>query len=195
MKCGDPVTRTTSSGSTETVTLPPIDMQHISCVRADPRGSVGGFHVFPSGITAPSTRTPLSVPAGSVKVVDASGTPIVGATVRITTRKPPASVYDTLEAKVEILDSSGTVLATSSQKTFFPQHWRSDQIEKAIYEAYAEAFRAARGPVGRLVGTTSQGVKLELAVSGSTSASGTTLKLIATSHPAPAQTLDVSHQP
>src|SRR4051812_26628299 len=113
MKCGDSLTRSTASGGTESVQLPSIDITHLMGAKVDASGRIVGFHVLPPGTALLVLRNPVTLPAGSVKVVDASGTPIPGAQARITPRKVPVTGYDTLEARVEILDSAGTVLATS----------------------------------------------------------------------------------
>ena len=195
MKSGDSITRRTANGGTEMVRLPPIDMAHLTNVKIDASGKVMGFHILPTGAAIPSSPTSFGLPPGAVNVEDDSGLPIPGAWVRITPRKWPRTGCDTLEAKVEILDPTGVVLATSSHKTFFPQYWSRVQIEKAVYDAFAEGWLAGQKPPGRVAGTTLEGVKLEMAVRGTTTSTGTTLKSIATVHPLPGQTLDASHQP
>ncbi len=195
MNYGDSVKRSTSTGRQETVQLPPIDTLHLTGAKIDSSGRISGFHVLPAGIPLSGSRNPVTLPIGSVKVVDASGTAIHRASVRITPRKVPLTGHDTLEAKVEILDSTGMVLATSSHKTFFPENWTLAQIEKATYDAFVEAYQRGKGPIGAVAGTTTEGTKLNIVVKGTMSASNTTLKSISTSHPLPGQTLDVHNQP
>jgi hypothetical protein len=76
----------------------------------------------------------------------------------------PTSEWDTLEARVEVLDSTGMVIASTSQKTFFPTAWTDVQVQQAIYAAFIEAFQGGDGPLGWMAGTTSAGVVIELVV-------------------------------
>jgi hypothetical protein len=189
---GDAVTRTTQRGS-ETVYLPTISLAHLCQVYVD-GGHVKGFHVLPAGVIITSSAA-VVLPPGAVTVVDRQGTVISGAQTRITPRKLPTSGWDTLEARVEVLDAAGTVIASREQKTFFPTSWSDVQVQEAIYVAFIEAYQSARGPLGRLIGTTPGGVIVELVVTGTMSATGTWLKEITTGYPRSGQTLNSSHQP
>jgi hypothetical protein len=189
---GDSVTRTTPRGS-ETVNLPPLDLAHLTQIQVD-GANVKGFHVLPAGVIITSSAA-VVLPAGTVAVVDQRGAAIAGAQTRILPRKLPASEWDTLEARVEVLDAGGTVIASTSQKTFFPTAWTDAQVQQAIYAAFIEAYQGGQGPLAWMAGTTSAGVVIELVVTGAISAAGARLKEIKTAHPQAAQRLGHSHQP
>ena len=57
MNRGDVITRTVGS-ATESVTLPPINMNHLLTIRVE-AGKVGGFHILPSVVAISSTRDTL----------------------------------------------------------------------------------------------------------------------------------------
>jgi len=196
MRRGDEVTRTTASGAVEKVNLPAIDMAHLTDVTVNAVGVINGFHVLP-GSTAPITsNSPLILPGGSVRVLDAAGTPIVGATVEVTPLRVPASVHDAFEARVRVFDSSGAVIGQDPAKSFFPQGWTVAQIEQAIYSAYAQHFQGGGAPLGRrLAVTTPEGVKLEIRVKGTQTSRGITLTGIATAYLRQGQHLDAAHVP
>jgi hypothetical protein len=42
----------------------------------------------------------------------------------------PASGWDTLEARVEVVDAVGMVIASTAQKTFFPMGWTDMQVQE-----------------------------------------------------------------
>jgi hypothetical protein len=189
----DPVTRTNRHGQQETVRLPPINMAHLQQAQVD-GGKINGLHILPSGVSIPSTA-PLTLPAGTVAVVDQHGSPIADAQVRITPGKLPRSGHDTLDAKVKVLDSAGAVLASHAQKTFFPQAWSHDQIQQAIYAAFIQGYQANHGVPGGMVGRTPQNVMIELKVQGMSGTSGPRLTGIRSAFPQPGQRLDSSHQP
>jgi hypothetical protein len=128
-------------------------------------------------------------------VVDGLGVPLPGVQVRITPRKLPTSGWDTLEARVEVLDASGSVVASMPHKTFFPAAWTPKQVQDGTYAAFIQVYQSGKGPLGLLTGDTPGGVTIELFVRGTTSAAGTRLTEIRTAHPRPGQTLGPSHQP
>jgi hypothetical protein len=190
---GDAITRTTASGH-EMILLPGIDLAHLKQVKVVGT-RLAGFHVLPA-TTVVKGLTPITLPVGAVPVVDQQGSSIPGAWIRIVPRKAPQSDHDTLEALVEVVASTtGIVLASSSQKTFWPVAWSDGQIEQAIYAALVQAYQANRVPLGLVWGVTPEGVTVELAVQGNISAAGTRLTLIAMAHPRPGQQLVAAHQP
>jgi len=189
---GDPVTRTTSAGQVETVFLPPIDMNHLEQLGVA-GGSIQGLHILPTGLLVSST-SPVLLPTGTITILDSHGTPLTGAQVRLTPRKVPRSPDDTLEAKVEVL-TGGVVIGSISQKTFFPQSWTPDQIQQAIYTAFVACYRANGTLLGKVFGTTAQGVLLEFRVRGTISRTKTRLTSIGTAFPLSGQNLDASHLP
>ncbi len=191
---GDSITRTTPTGQ-ETVVLPPIASGHLrQLVVAGVGGAILGFHILPAS-AAVSSASPVILAAGTVTVADRWGTVIPGAQVRLIPRKVPRSSDDTLEARVEVIDTAGTVIVSAAHKTFFPQSWTEGQIQQAVYAALVEAYTARGAALGRLIGVTEQGVKIELRVQGAISAAGTHLTAIATAMPQPGQILGGPHRP
>jgi hypothetical protein len=137
----------------------------------------------------------MTLSGKQVAIVDGKGNPIPVAQREVTAVKTPKSAYDTLEAKVRVLDAANNELASVSHKTFFPQAWTEGQIQQAIYAAYAEGFLAGKGPF-RLAGETLQKVIVEMVVRGrQRSATRIDLDDIQTAYPRPGQILDASHQP
>jgi hypothetical protein len=104
--------------------------------------------------------------------------------------------YDALEAKVEVLDATGTVIAFDAAKAFYPQLWTEDQIQQAIYSAYVGHYRNGGSPFFvRQALTTPKGVVIEMRVGGSQTASGVKLKGIPTAFLRSGQHLTASHAP
>ena len=116
MNRGDVITRTVG-GATESVTLPPINMNHLLTIRVE-RGRVSGFHFLPTSVVTVSSTSEITLPAGSLQVVDSAGNPSAGAEIKLTPLRVPASADDAFEARVEVLDSTGTESLTMLQKPF-----------------------------------------------------------------------------
>jgi hypothetical protein len=196
MAQGDEVTRTTASGAVEKVTLPAIDMAHLTGVAMSAGGGVNGFHVLPGSITPITSTSPFLLPAGSVRVVDSVGMLIVGATVEVTPRRVPASADDAFEARVRVYDSAGALIGTSPSKTFFPQGWTDAQIQQGIYSAYAQAFQRGGAPFGtRLIVVTPEGVVIVMRMNGTQDSRGIVLTGIPTAYLRQGQCLDATHVP
>lgn len=177
---------------TETVTLPAIDVRHLTEVTVG--AAVEGFHVLPAS-TPPITSTSLVVVNG-VTVRDGAGVEIVGATVKILPHRVPAGTADMIEAAVEVFDVAGRSLGKKPLTTLFPPAWTLVRIERAIYDAYAMHFDGGGAVTGkRLHCTTSQGVRLVLRVNGQTTSSGTKLQAIPLACLVPGQSLDSTHLP
>jgi hypothetical protein len=121
MNQGDVITRTVG-GATDSVTLPPINMSHLLMIRVD-AGRVSGFHILPTSVVTVSSTSEIVLPAGSIPVVDSAGNPIAGAEIKLTPLRVPASAHDTFEARVEVLDSTGTRIGYDPAKAFYPQGW------------------------------------------------------------------------
>jgi hypothetical protein len=193
-KAGDVITRTVG-GKTESVTLPPISMTHLKTLMVD-GNKVRGFHILPTSVATITSTSPITLPAGSITVVDSNGTPIAGAQVKLTPSRVPADGYDAFEAKVEVFDSAGTLLASDASKSFYPQSWTEDQIQEAIYSAYAAHYRSGGTEFfARMVLRTPKGVEIEMRVSGSLTASGVRLREIPTAYLVPLQHLNSTHAP
>jgi hypothetical protein len=97
---------------------------------------------------------------------------------------------------VEVLDTAGTVLASDAAKSFYPQAWTEDQIQEAVYSAYAAHYLNGGSPFFmRQALTTPQGVVIVMRVSGSQTASGVKLKAIPTAYLRSGQHLTASHAP
>jgi hypothetical protein len=181
MNRGDVISRTVG-GATETVTLPPINMNHLLRLRVE-TSRVGGFHVLPASVVTITSASEITLPAGSVPVVDAAGNPIAGAEIKMTPLRVPVSAHDGFETRVEVLDATGAQIAYDAAKTFYPQTWTQDQIEQAIYAAYVRHYQAGGAPFflrRRLA--TPKGVMIWMRVSGHQSAAGITLTGIATAY-------------
>ncbi len=193
-KVGDRLTRTIG-GSTETVILPAIDLGHLRTVMVD-GNKVQGFHILPASAVTVLSTSSITLPVGSVTVVNHTGTTIGGAQVRLTPLRAPADGYDAFEAKVEVLDPTGTVVAVDAAKSFFPQAWTEEQIQEAIYSAYAAHYQTGGSPFfWRQALTTPKGVALEMRVSGSKSSSGIKLRSIPTAYLRQGQQFTVSNAP
>src|SRR6266545_4330233 len=119
MDRGDVITRPVG-GAAESVTLPPINMNHLLTIRVE-GGRVSGFHILPTSVVAISSTSEITLPAGSIRVVDSAGNPIGGAEIKLTPLRVPASAFDAFEAGVEVLDSTGSRIAYDPAKTFYPQ--------------------------------------------------------------------------
>ena len=194
MNRGDVLTRTISSAS-EFVTLPPINMNHLLTIRVE-NGRVSGFHILPPRVVTISSTSAISLPVGSVQVVDSVGNPIAGAEIQVTSLRVPASAHDAFEARVEVVDSTGRRIAYDPAKSFYPQAWTEAQIEQAIYAAYAQHYKAGGAPFflrSRL--TTPKGVKIWMRVSGNQSAAGIALTGVATAYLDQGQNLTSSEAP
>lgn len=194
MNRGDVITRT-AGGATESVTLPPINMNHLLTIRVE-TGRVSGFHVLPTSILTVSSTSEVILPAGSIQIVDSSGYPIAGAVIKLTPLRVPASINDAFEARVEVLDSAGTQIGYDAAKAFYPQGWTQAQIEQAIYAAYVRHYQAGGAPFFmRMRLTTPKGVKIWLRVSGNQSAAGIALTGMPTAYLDQGQHLTSSDAP
>jgi hypothetical protein len=109
MNQGDVITRT-MSGRTDSVTLPPINSRHLLTIRVE-GGRVSGFHILPTSVVTISSTSEVTLPAGSVPVVDSAGNPIARAEIKLTPLRVPASADHAFEARVEILDAMGMRIA------------------------------------------------------------------------------------
>ena len=191
---GDTINRT-KNGVAESIKLPAINMNHLTQLTVDGT-SVSGFHVMPSSAGTITSTAAFTLAAGVVTVLDTNGNPITGAQVRVTPLRVPVDTYDAFEAKIEVLDASGLVIASDPAKSFYPQAWSQVQIREAIYAAYAEHYRRGGYEFFRRdTLSTSQGVAIEMRVRGSQSASGVTLRDIPTAYPRPLQRLTASNAP
>ena len=194
MNRGDVITRTVG-GVTDSVTLPPINMNHLLTIRVE-SGRVSGFHILPASVATVSSTIEFPLPAGSLQVVDSAGNPIAGAEIKLTPLRVPVSADDAFEARVEILDSTGSKIAYDAAKTFYPQGWTQAQIEQAIYSAYVQHYKAGGAPFFRRMRvTTAKGVKLWMRVSGNQSAAGIALTGIATAYLDQGQNLTLREAP
>jgi hypothetical protein len=193
---GDAVSRTTASGAIETVNLPAINMAHLTDMTVNAAGRVEGFHVMPASVGPITSTSPFTLPAGSIQILDASGNPITGATVRVTPLRVPATTFDSFAARIEVFDSSGARIGLNVDKTFYPQGWTAAQIEQGIYSAYAQQFQSG-GPVfaQRLMGTTPEGVEIIMRVNGGYTGGRPALKEIPTAYLRSGQNLDATHVP
>jgi hypothetical protein len=196
LTCGDELTRTTIGGVIQKVILPPINMAHLTEPTVDARGRINGFHVLPAALGRITSTSSVTLPAGSVFVLDANGVLMRGAQVRITPFRVPRSDLDAFEAKVEVLDATGKIIGTTSAKSFFPQGWTEAQIQTAIYTPYARNFQAGGAPFfTRMALLTPEGVHIEMRVNGTQSPRGVTLKEIPTAYLIQGQILDATHVP
>jgi hypothetical protein len=194
MDRGDVLTRT-AGGATESVTLPPINMNHLLTIRIE-GGRVSGFHILPTSILTVSSTSEVTFPSGSIQVVDSAGNPIAGAEIKFTPLRVPASANDAFEARVEVLDSAGTQIGYDAAKAFYPQGWTQAQIEQAIYAAYVRHYQAGGAPFFmRMRLTTPKGVKIWMRVSGHQSAAGIALTGIPTAYLDQGQHLTSSDAP
>lgn len=108
-----------------------------------------------------SSTSEVTLPAGSLQVVDSAGNPIVGAEIKLTPLRVPASADDAFEAAVEVLDATGSRIAYDPAKTFFPQGWTQAHIEQAVYSAYVQHYQAGGAPFFlRMRLMTPKGVKI-----------------------------------
>jgi hypothetical protein len=181
MNQGDVITRTVV-GAAESVSLPPINMNHLLTLRVE-GGRVSGFHILPISVVTVSSASEITLPAGSIQVVDSVGNLIAGAEIKLTPLRVPASPDDAFEARVEVLDSAGSRIAYDPAKTFYPQGWTQAQIQQAVYSAYVQHYRVGGAPFFlRMKLTTLKGVKIWMRVSGHQSAAGITLTGISTAY-------------
>lgn len=194
MNRGDVITRTVG-GAKESVTLPPINMNHLLTIRVQ-GGRVSGFHILPTSVVTIASTSEITLPAGSLQVVDSEGNPNAGAEVKLTPLRVPANAHDAFEARVEVLDFTGSRIAYDPAKTFYPQGWTQAQIEQAVYAAYVQHYKAGGAPFFlRMRLTTPQGVKIWMRVSGNQSAAGIALTGIATAYLDQGQNLTSSDAP
>lgn len=194
MDRGDVLTRT-AGGATESVTLPPINMNHLLTIRIE-GGRVSGFHILPTSIRIVSSTSEVTFPAGSIPIVDSAGNPIARAEIKFTPLRVPASVNDAFEARVEVLDSAGIPIGYDAAKAFYPQGWTQAQIEQAIYAAYVRHYQSGGAPFFmRMRLTTPKGVKIWMRVSGNQSAAGIALTGIPTAYLDQGQHLTSSDAP
>jgi hypothetical protein len=178
---GDVITRKVG-GATETVTLPPINLSHLLTLTVE-GGRVSGFHILPTSVVIVASTSEMTLPAGSIRVVDSAGNAIAGTEIKLTPLRVPGSAYDAFEARVEVLDSVGTRIAYDPAKTFYPQGWTQAQILQAVYSAYVRHYEAGGAPFFmRMRLTTPKGVKIWMRVSGNQSAVGITVTGIATAY-------------
>jgi hypothetical protein len=194
MNRGDVITRTVG-GATESVTLPPIDLNHLLTIRVE-GGKVSGFHILPTSVVTISTTNEITLSAGSIQVVDSAGIPIAGAEIKLTSLRVPAGAHDAFKARVEVLDSAGSRIAYDPAKTFYPQGWTPAQIQQAIYSAYVQQYKAGGAPFFlRMRLTTPKGIKIWMRVSGNQTAAGIALTGIATAYLDQGQNLTSSDAP
>ena len=123
LTCGDVLTRTTFGGVIEKVILPPINMAHLIEPMVGAAGRINGFHILPVGLGKIASTSSMTLPGGSVNVLDVNGILMRGTQIRITPFRVQTSDLDAFEAKVEVLDSAGIILGASSAKSFYPQGW------------------------------------------------------------------------
>ncbi|HEV3142524.1 MAG TPA: hypothetical protein VGZ47_01415, partial [Gemmataceae bacterium] len=110
MNQGDVIKRSVG-GATESVRLPPINMSHLLSIRVE-TGRVSGFHILPTSIVTISSSTgAITIPPGSIAVVDSVGNPIARAEIKLTPLRVPASAFDAVEARVEVFDAMGIRIA------------------------------------------------------------------------------------
>ncbi len=120
---------------------------------------------------------------------------MMDAQVRLTPLRV-AMVADAFEAKVEVLDATGTVIASDAANSFYPQAWTEDQIQEAVYSAYAAHYRNGGSPFFmRQALTTPKVVVIVMRVSGSQTASGVKLRAVPTASLRSGQHLTASHAP
>jgi hypothetical protein len=194
MNQGDVITRTVG-GAAESVTLPPINMNHLLTIRID-GGRVSGFHVLPTSVASIRSTSAVVLPAGSIPVVDSVGNSIAGAEIRLTPLRVPANAYDAFEARVEVLDATGTRIGYDPAKAFYPQAWTQAQIEQAIYAAYVEHYKAGGAAFFlRMRLTTPNGIRICMRVSGHQSTAGTSLRRIPTAYLEQGQNLTSNDAP
>jgi hypothetical protein len=94
-----------------------------------------------------------------------------------------AASDDAFEARVEVLDSTGTRIGYDPAKSFYPQGWTQAQIQEAIYSAFVGHYKGGGASFFlRMRLTTPKGVKIWMRVSGNQSAAGITLTGIATAY-------------
>ena len=194
MNQGDVITRTVG-GKSDSVTLPPINMNHLLTIRVE-RGRVSGFHILPTSVVPVSSAGEITLPAGSIPVVDSAGASIGGAQVRLTPLRVPVSADDAFEARVDVVDSTGARIAYDPAKTFYPQAWTKTQIQEAVYSAYVGHYKAGGAPFFvRMRLTTQKGIKIWMRVAGNQSAAGITLTGITTAYLDQGQNLTSSDAP
>lgn len=194
MNRGDLITRTVG-GATETVTLPPIKMNHLLTIQV--QGSrVSGFHILPTSVATISRTGEITLPVNSLQLIDSVGNSITGANIKLTPLRVPANAHDSFEAQVEVVDSKGSRIAYDPAKTFYPQGWTQAQIEQAIYSAYVQHYKAGGAPFFfRMRLTTPKGVKIWMRISGNQSAAGIALTGIPTAYLDQGQNLTSSDAP
>jgi hypothetical protein len=129
--------------------------------------------------TTPTGQETVNLPVIAIGhlrqlVVAGAGGPIIG--------------FHILPACVAVSSSSPVVLTAGTVVV-------TDQIQQAIYAAFVESYARGFTPLGKIIGVTGQGVKMELRVQGAISAVGSRLTRIATAMPQPGQILNGSHRP
>jgi hypothetical protein len=95
MNQGDVITRTVG-GATASVTLPPVNMNHLLTIGVE-GGRVRGFHILPTTVVTISSTDEIPLPAGSIQVVDSAGNPMAGVEIKLTPLRVPASADDALK--------------------------------------------------------------------------------------------------
>jgi hypothetical protein len=193
LKCGDEITRLMAIG-TEKVKLPPVNMGHLLQPTVSKIGRVDGFHILPTTTAPITSASSVTLPASPLRILDSTGAPIVGATVTIKAHRVPTDEFDAFEARVDVADSLGNIIGTSSSKSFFPQSWTAVQIQTGIYAAYTMHFLNGGAPFfTRMALVTPEGVKIEMKVTGNQSSQRLFLKQISTAYLIQGQVLDRTH--
>ena len=83
-KVGDQATFTHANGRIETFTLRGVDEAHLKDIQLEAGGvNFRGFHYLPKSVTC-TAATPVTLPSGAVKVLDASGVQIDPGSVSVT---------------------------------------------------------------------------------------------------------------
>jgi hypothetical protein len=104
-RTGEVITRVLG-GAIESVTLPPINMNHLLNITVG-SGKVSGFRLLPTAVAPSLSTAEITLSARQIPVSDAAGTPLVGVSIKLTPLRLPASNHDAFEARVEVLDSTG----------------------------------------------------------------------------------------
>lgn len=186
---GQKLTRFAATGTTESITLPPIDFVHLREINMT--GSrINGFHVLPSGLAlGVRPNVEITLPPGPVNVFEPSGADVTdSATVKL--RFSGAATVDAdnmIEARVtvEYADEVGrSKKASASQKNFWPRSWSESDISEAIYQALAESFRKGATPQGAVTGTTQKGIQVDMRINSISATPGAfILSTIRTAYP------------
>jgi hypothetical protein len=155
------------TGAQQTLTLPPINQDHIFAGLLEPGMRIlHGFHHFTGAFTI-QQGVPISVVAHTLMAANPPGGQ-VARTVNLRITPAHSATGDApFAARVDVLDpATGALLGTKDPSTFFPLNWTRAQVIQAIYEAFAN-YVVATGlpPVGPgLQASTDTGVRLLLHV-------------------------------